>query len=167
MLLGNYRKRRARSRHPQNRRHRSAVFRLRGARRAVRTRRRHPCTVGVGGVAAVRTRNRTARAPPLHSSGQDDRVQLLRLQSIFQSLPPWKLQQSLWLVGLTVAFRAQSRADCVDDRKLSYGIVMATDAKVPISCRRLAASGFHGRLAVKGSVTFGDRPRCLGCVRER
>ena len=146
-LLGNNRKRRPRPRHHQGKRHRAPIFRLRGTRRAVRTRRWHPRTVGRGGVAAVRARNRVARARLLHTPGQVDRVQLLRLQSIFQPLPPGKVRQSLWLVGLTVALRAQSGTDHFDDRKLSYRLVVAIDAKLPIHRQRLAASGFYRRLA--------------------
>ncbi len=55
-----------------------------------------------------------------------------------------------------MAFRAQSGAYHFDDRKLSYRLVMAIDAKLPIHCQRLAARGFHGRLAMKASVTPVD-----------
>ena len=42
---------------------------------------------------------------------------------------------------IAVALRAQSRADCVDDRKLSHRPNVALDAKLPLHRQRLAASG--------------------------
>lgn len=59
--LGDHRKRRTWSRHHQSARHRAAVFRLLGARCAVRTRRRHDRALVHGGVSAVRAGDRVAR----------------------------------------------------------------------------------------------------------
>ena len=64
---GTHRERGSRSGHHQRGRHRAPVLRLRGARRAVRPRRRHDRAVGRGGLAALRARDRAARARLLYS----------------------------------------------------------------------------------------------------
>ena len=95
-------------------------------------------------LAAVRARDRAARDRLLHSPGQIDRVQPLRLQSDLQPDLPGKIRQSLWM-GITVALRAESRADYFDDRKLSNRLVVAIDARLPLhrqpACER---AGFGG-----------------------
>ena len=52
------------------------------------------------------------------------------------------------MVGVAVAFRAQSRADRVDDRKLSHGVAMATDATVPLHNPWPEAGGLHKRVGL-------------------
>src|SRR6202161_2461349 len=65
-------------------------------------------------------------------------AQPLRVQSDFQPNLPYRIQQSLWL-GITMALRSQSRADCLDDRKLSYRLIVAIDARLPLHRKRLAS----------------------------
>jgi len=56
-------------------------------------------------------------------------------------------------VAAMLQFLVQARrADDPDDRKLSYGVIVAVDAKLPIHRRRFAASGFRGRLAMAFAV---------------
>ncbi len=56
-------------------------------------------------------------------------------------------------VAAMLQFPVQARrADDPDDRKLSYGVIVAVDAKLPIHRRRFAASGFWGRLAMAFAV---------------
>src|ERR1700678_529426 len=38
-----------------------------------------------------------------------------------------------------MALRSQSRADCLDDRKLSYRLIVAIDARLPLHRKRLAS----------------------------
>ena len=69
-------------------------------------------------------------------------------KATFNPTYPGQIRQSLWL-GITMALRAQSRADRSDDRKLSDRLVVAIDATLPIHRQRLAASGFW-----RGLVTW-------------
>jgi hypothetical protein len=112
-----------------------------------RARRWHARTVGGCGFAALRTRDRVADLGLLRLPGQVDRIQCLRLQGGLQSFAPGSARQSVWLVGLTLAFRPEPGADRSDDREPSVRLVVAVDAKLPVHLKRFAASGFYRRLA--------------------
>ena len=64
---GTYCRCRSRPRHDQGERHRAPILRLHRTWRALRPRRRNDRAVGCSGVAAIRSRNRVARAGLLHT----------------------------------------------------------------------------------------------------
>lgn len=121
------------------------------------------------------------------ASGPDDQVQFVRLQSVVQSHPPGNPRQPIWLVGLAVAFRAQSGTNRADDRKLSDRMVVTVDAQLSVHRRRLAPGGFSrgladfltrsdgaalrvargGRLAAAGLRIAAESPRRPFSVRRR
>ncbi len=67
----------------------------------------------------------------------------------FNPSHPGKVRQSLWLVGFVMALRTQTGAYHPDDRKLSYRLVVAAHAKLPVHRRRIAARGVWWRVVVR------------------
>ena len=97
--------------------------------------------MGSGCLAAVCAGNRVAGDRPFHSSIEIEECQPLRLQGNFQSDPPGKILQTVWM-GIAMALWTESGTYRADDRKLSDWPIVAMDAALPLSHHWVAARGF-------------------------
>ena len=68
-------------------------------------------------------------------------------KAAFNPSHPGEPHNPQWVVGVTLAFRAQPGTDRFDDREPSVGLFVAVDASLPVHRCRLAAGGVHKRLA--------------------
>ena len=79
-------------------------------------------------------------------SAEENEIRTLRNALYRRANWAWAWQPQ-WVVGVTLALRAQPGPDHFDDREPSVGLVVAADASLPVHRQRLAPSGVHGRLA--------------------